>query len=87
MLPQYQTSRVAELDGAMATVGGLEPAEYARLSTRRPGQSVELTLIGQMSPYAWWRCGSPPRRWPLVCCAPGGSRTWDGAAAEKHDRP
>ncbi len=45
--------KVAELNGAMATVGGLEPAESARLPTRRPGQSVELTLTGQMSPYAW----------------------------------
>lgn len=42
-----------ELGRTMATVAELEPAESARLPARQPGQSVELALSGQMSPYAW----------------------------------
>lgn len=53
------TVRVSELDGRVATVADLEPAESARLPRREVGQSLEMSLTGQMDPYAWGINGKP----------------------------
>jgi len=57
---------VRELTGKLTTVRDLRPAEASRLSTREPGQHVELRLSGQMSPYAWAINGAPfPKNKPI----------------------
>ena len=42
-----------ELSGPILMGTDLSPAESAQLPQREVGQNIELTLTGQMSPYAW----------------------------------
>ena len=52
------TVHPAELDGDPLLLSALMPAETARLSAHEPDQVEQVTLNGQMQPYAWGMNGT-----------------------------
>lgn len=59
-------SGLDELTGSIVMGAELVPAESARLPARDIGQAVDLTMTGQMSPYAWAINGAPyPKNEPV----------------------
>ncbi|GAA4127445.1 multicopper oxidase family protein [Nocardioides fonticola] len=54
-----QAAGIAELSGQVLVGSDLLPAESSRLPVKDIGQSVTLSLSGQMSPYAWAINGAP----------------------------
>lgn len=54
-----QASTLPELTGPILLGSDLRPTDGSRLESRDVGQSVDLTLTGQMSPYEWAINGAP----------------------------
>ncbi|MCI9886910.1 multicopper oxidase family protein [Micrococcales bacterium 31B] len=61
---------VAELAGPVLEGAALKPAAGTRLPTKAPAATLDLTLDGQMMPYAWSMNGKPfGENAPLVATA------------------
>jgi FtsP/CotA-like multicopper oxidase with cupredoxin domain len=54
-----RAAAIPELTGQMVQGADLIPAPEARLPVKDIGQSIELSLTGQMNPYAWAINGAP----------------------------
>lgn len=61
-----QAGNLPELTGQVLLGADLMPAEGSRLPPRDVGQTVALTMSGQMSPYSWGINGTPyPQSKPI----------------------
>ena len=54
-----QAAKIPELTGPALLATDLLPAEASRLPSKAAGQTIALTLSGQMSPYQWAINGAP----------------------------
>ncbi|WOP19894.1 multicopper oxidase family protein [Raineyella sp. LH-20] len=63
-------AKPSELDGDVLVGSTLQPADAVRLPERTPDTTLDLTLNGQMQPYAWGINGAPfGKNTPLTATA------------------